>query len=141
MPNLRNGSKGGFEPGLSRLRVRRSTTELPLSRCRSLSAVSGREREGGRPEMGHHVSLTNPVLRQYHSEYYQIAHPESLPVEERVLPSTPWSVSSADSITTQSVSSEVRVKITQLRDWEMLARASLGVVNHLDWFSWGPWGG
>ena len=22
----------------------------------------------------------------------------------------------------------------QLRDWEMLARASLGVVNHLDWF-------
>ena len=31
MPNLRNGSKGGFEPGLSRLRVRRSTTELPRS--------------------------------------------------------------------------------------------------------------
>ena len=29
MPNLRNGSKGGFEPGLSRLRVRHSTTELP----------------------------------------------------------------------------------------------------------------
>ena len=28
MPNLRNGSKGGFEPGLSRLRVRHSTTEL-----------------------------------------------------------------------------------------------------------------
>ena len=28
MPNLRNGSKGGFEPGLSRLRVRRSTAEL-----------------------------------------------------------------------------------------------------------------
>ena len=24
--------------------------------------------------------------------------------------------------------------MTQLRDWEMLARASLGVVNHLDWF-------
>ena len=28
MPNLRNGSKGGFEPGLPRLRVRHSTTEL-----------------------------------------------------------------------------------------------------------------
>ena len=28
MPNLRNGSKGGFEPGLSRLRVRHSTTAL-----------------------------------------------------------------------------------------------------------------
>ena len=25
MPNLRNGSKGGFEPGLTRLRVRHST--------------------------------------------------------------------------------------------------------------------
>ena len=31
MPNLRNGSKGGFEPGLTRLRVRQSTTELPRS--------------------------------------------------------------------------------------------------------------
>ena len=29
MPNLRNGSKGGFEPGLTLLRVRHSTTELP----------------------------------------------------------------------------------------------------------------
>ena len=28
MPNLRNGSKGGFEPGLTRLRVRHSTAEL-----------------------------------------------------------------------------------------------------------------
>ena len=31
MPNLRNGNKGGFEPGLSRWRDRRSTAELPLS--------------------------------------------------------------------------------------------------------------
>ena len=31
MPNLRHGIKGGFEPGLSRLRVRLSTTELPRS--------------------------------------------------------------------------------------------------------------
>ena len=29
MPNLRNGNKGGFEPGLTRLRVRHSTAELP----------------------------------------------------------------------------------------------------------------
>ena len=28
MPNLQNGTKGGFEPGLTRLRVRHSTTEL-----------------------------------------------------------------------------------------------------------------
>ena len=31
MPNLPNGTKGGFEPGLTRLRVRHSTTELPRS--------------------------------------------------------------------------------------------------------------
>ena len=31
MPKLRHGSKWGFEPGLSRLRVRHSTTELPRS--------------------------------------------------------------------------------------------------------------
>ena len=29
MPKLRNGSKGGFEPALSRLGVWHSTTELP----------------------------------------------------------------------------------------------------------------
>ena len=29
MPKLRNGSKGGFEPGLTWLRVRHSTAELP----------------------------------------------------------------------------------------------------------------
>ena len=32
MPNLRNGTKGGFEPGLTRLQVRHSTTELPRSK-------------------------------------------------------------------------------------------------------------
>ena len=31
MPNLRNGSKGGFEPGLTRLRVRHSTAEPLVS--------------------------------------------------------------------------------------------------------------
>ena len=40
MPNLRNGTKGGFEPGLSRLRVRHSTTKLPRSTLiRRLSVV------------------------------------------------------------------------------------------------------
>ena len=36
MPNLRNGSKGGFEPVLTRLRVRQSTTELPRSTVSNL---------------------------------------------------------------------------------------------------------
>ena len=100
--------------------------------ARSPLSPAGRVKDA--QKWGTHVSLTTPVLRQYRSEYYQIAHSESLPIEERVFPSTPWSVSSADSITRQSVPAEVRVKMTQLRDWEMRARASLGVVNHLDWF-------
>ena len=33
MPNLRNSSKGGFEPGLTRLRVRHSTAVQPRSTC------------------------------------------------------------------------------------------------------------
>lgn len=101
--------------------------------ARSPLSPAGRVKEDAQ-KWGTHVSLTTPVLRQYRSEYYQITHSESLPMEERVFPSTPWSVSSADSITRQAVPAEVRVKMTQLRDWEMLARASLGVVNHLDWF-------
>ena len=31
MPNLRNGSKEEFEPGLTRLRVRHSTADVPRS--------------------------------------------------------------------------------------------------------------
>ena len=31
MPNLRNGTKVGFEPGLTLLRVQHSTAELPRS--------------------------------------------------------------------------------------------------------------
>ena len=48
-PNLRNGTKAGFEPGLTRLRVRHSTTELPrstnvdegqfISRCKTSETV------------------------------------------------------------------------------------------------------
>ena len=39
MPNLPNGTKGGFEPGLTRLRVRHSTTELPRSTEREVHSV------------------------------------------------------------------------------------------------------
>ena len=53
MPKLLNGSKMGFEPGLSRLQVRHSTTELP----RSTSNVTSRAGhyildEGGRHGVG-----------------------------------------------------------------------------------------
>ena len=39
MPNLRNGTNGGFEPGLTWLRVRRSTTELLRSIKMSIRVV------------------------------------------------------------------------------------------------------
>ena len=39
MPNLRNGSKGGFEAGLTRLFVRRSPTELPRCKRRPLCYI------------------------------------------------------------------------------------------------------
>ena len=40
MPNLGNSSKGGFEPGLSRLRVLHSTTELSRSNKHSIATLS-----------------------------------------------------------------------------------------------------
>ena len=42
IPKSRNGSKVGFEPGLSRLRVRHSTTELPHSTVTVLLLICSR---------------------------------------------------------------------------------------------------
>ena len=68
MPNLRNGSKGGFEPGLSRLRVWHSTTEL----LRSTSVLrvrqgwteggkNGEGRDGGRKGGKYRMGTRQPV--------------------------------------------------------------------------------
>ena len=49
MPNLPNGTKGGFEPGLTRLRVRHSTTKLPRSTLYTVEynfGLSKRDRNG-----------------------------------------------------------------------------------------------
>ena len=45
MSNHRNGSKGGFEPGLTRLRVRHSTTALPQYRLRFISCKCSIDRQ------------------------------------------------------------------------------------------------
>ena len=34
---------------------------------------------------------------------------------------------------------EVKVRVSQMKDWEMLARAGLGVTNHPDWFLGSIW--
>ena len=58
MPNLRNGSKGGFEPGFARLRVRHSTAELPLSTYDTTSA-------------GHHFSRANKSLQRGYGLFFR----------------------------------------------------------------------
>ena len=34
---------------------------------------------------------------------------------------------------------DFRVKAVQMRDWEAMSRASLGILNHLDWFMSSVW--
>ena len=63
MPNLRNGSKGGFEPGLTRLRVRHSTTELPrsttcLCTARSVVGNNGQRRDKENQQLDAVVATT-----------------------------------------------------------------------------------
>ena len=42
--------------------------------------------------------------------------------------------SSAATVSERGEPSEMTIKMSQLQDWEMMTRASLGVINHLDWF-------
>lgn len=59
--------------------------------------------------------------------------------EERLLPHTPWSTSAASSVLKRGAPAEVKVRVSQMKDWEMLVRAGLGVTNHLDWFLGSIW--
>ena len=91
MPKLRNVNKRGFEPGLTWLRVRRSTTELPRSSrvallwmCnRSLDGYSHQLQNGGHP---------SDVALSYTSSGMSIAHS----CRARTLrSSSPWDMFSA----------------------------------------------
>ena len=44
------------------------------------------------------------------------------------------STSASASVLKRAAPTEVKVRVSQLRDWEGITRASLGVINHLDWF-------
>ena len=83
---------------------------------------------------GHHVSLSSPSIPQYRAEYYRIHHPADIPEEDRLHPHTLWSTSASASVLKRAAPTEVKVRVSQLRDWEGVTRASLGVINHLDWF-------
>ena len=43
-------------------------------------------------------------------------------------------IASAAQISKKGYPADFRVKAVQMRDWEAMSRASLGILNHLDWF-------
>ena len=61
-------------------------------------------------------------------------YPADIPEEDRLHPNTLWSTSASASVLKRAAPTEVKVRVSQLRDWEGVTRASLGVINHLDWF-------
>ena len=81
---------------------------------------------------GHHVSLSSPSIPQYRAEYYRIHHPADISEDDRLHPHTLWSTSA--SALKRAAPTEVKVRVSKLRDWEGITRAGLGVINHLDWF-------
>ena len=78
--------------------------------------------------------VSNPPLRQYKAAYYRI-HQAEQTKEKDVFPTDKvWSVDASAIPGGRQVPAEVRVKVSQLREWEAMSCASLGVLNHLDWF-------
>ena len=80
------------------------------------------------------MSLTSPPLRQFKPEYYRIHYPAEAPAAEVLQPQQLWTTSSFLAIAKGAPPTEFRIRNSLLRDWEGLERASLGVINHLDWF-------
>ena len=94
---------------------------------------AGRAREGAQ-RWGTYMSLTSPPLRQFKPEYYRIHYPAEAPAAEVLQPQQLWTTSSFLAIAKGAPPTEFRIRNSLLRDWEGLERASLGVINHLDWF-------
>ena len=98
-----------------------------------MSTAKGRVRDDAQ-NWGSHVSLTSHPIRKFRPEYYRIHHDESIPEGERLHPYTAWNTSEAGDVSKGGYPADVKVRASQLRDWEMLHRAGLGVCNHLEWF-------
>ena len=94
----------------------------------------GKTRDGAQ-SWGSHISLTSPPIPFYRPDYYKVWHAPEVVPEERVLTNKLWSVDAAALRSGgRPDGAACPVKIAQLRDWEAMIRASLGVLNHLDWF-------
>ena len=99
MRKLRNSSKGGFEPGLTWLRVRRSTAELP----RSMNVGGTRKRDSGCARGMYNIS-ENPARikgelrgeswspRKFDIELIVIHHPKGFYIRRSRCGATPVNV-------------------------------------------------
>ena len=94
---------------------------------------AGRAREGAQ-RWGTYMSLTSPPIRQYKAEYYKIHYAAEVPEAEVLQPQQLWSTSSFLAIAKGTPPTDFWIRHSLLRDWEGLQRASLWVINHLDWF-------
>ena len=101
-------------------------------------AEEGRAREDAQ-RWGTHVSLSSPAIRQFKPDYYRVLYPDDIPEEELIYPHSNWSTASAAQISKKGYPADFRVKAVQMRDWEAMSRASLGILNHLDWFMSSVW--
>ena len=105
---------------------------------RSPLAEEGRAREDAQ-RWGTHVSLSSPAIRQFKPDYYRVHYPDDIPEDERIYPHSNWSTASAAQISKKGYPADFRVKAVQMRDWEAMSRASLCILNHLDWFMSSVW--
>ena len=92
-----------------------------------------RAREGAQ-RWGTYMSLTSPPIRQYKPDYYKVHYSADIPESEVLQPQQLWSTSSFLAIAKCTPPTDFRIRNSPLRDWKGLQRASLGVINHLDWF-------
>ena len=116
----------------------RHVTGVVTGVSRSPLAEEGRAREDAQ-RWGTHVSLSSPSIRQFKPDYYRVHYPDDIPEDERIYPHSNWSTASAAQISKKGYPADFRVKAAQMRDWEAMSRASLGILNHLDWFMSSVW--
>ncbi len=115
----------------------RHVTGVVAGVSRSPLAEEGRAREDAQ-RWGTHVSLSSPAIRQFKPDYYRVHYTDDIPEDERI---SPFELVNSFCCTDfeEGYPADFRVKAVQMRDWEAMSRASLGILNHLDWFMSSVW--
>ena len=78
--------------------------------------------------------LTSPPIPRYKPVYYKVHYSADILEAEVLQPQQLWSTSSFLAIAKGTPPTDFRIRNFLLRDWEELQRASLGVINLLEWF-------